>query len=333
MAAIPIWKDYIVDLGSTSPVMFKVAGSYIGKAYASATGQNVKIRINDIYAPKLTPSSFEEVLEDIGEFTPNPTISSAIYVQKSTDGGLTWVNVVNGEDYFEYDWSYIHGYSNGRNAPITGRVTPHTLLPCSYYNNGVQVDVSVMRGSTEVATIEVTHATQSNGSVYIQPSDLSGVARKGDRTLFERGTTRLLTYDVIDDCHRYALHYVNPFGGLDVFVPEGETKRSSQLTRHTHGMDYDNSHTFTFKGNTSLYAIEQQDKLTFVSGYLTDEQSERMQYLLASPTVYVHDMVENTFFPIIITDTNITEQTFKQNNRKMANYTINAEVALDKTRR
>lgn len=133
------------------------------------------------------------------------------------------------------------------------------------------------------------------------------------------------------NCADYILYYLNARGGWDSFVIEGNVTKSDKITQYTTDKVFDNT-TLDFENNR--YVSEIQPQYIMNTGWLTDEESANLaKNLIGSNKVYVHSLAEQRIFPAVITDTNITYQTYAGNNKKMAQYKINIKESQTKIRR
>lgn len=132
-------------------------------------------------------------------------------------------------------------------------------------------------------------------------------------------------------CVRYCLYYVNARGGWDAFCIQGASQKKDAITQFLTDKAFNNN-TREFEANRYLSEIKTSYILN--THYLTDEQSENLaKNLLSSNLVYMHDLTENKIFPVIITDTSVTYQTYQTNGKKMAQYKINVTESQSKLRR
>lgn len=139
------------------------------------------------------------------------------------------------------------------------------------------------------------------------------------------------TYRFVDTCARNALYYVNAYGGWDVLLMDGLDKEQDELTRHEATRVYDN--TVMQNRGTVNYVNEVQKSWTLHTGYLTDEQSGRMHHLLNSVQVYLYDMEEGAFLPVVLTGTSTEYKTYRNQGRKLVSYEIQVRLAQDRIRR
>lgn len=119
-------------------------------------------------------------------------------------------------------------------------------------------------------------------------------------------------------CARYAVIYQNAFGGWDSFLIEGTVYKNGKNTQHTYAKTYD---TTTNEREKVNYANEIEYSYNCTTGWLTDEESERLaKHLLSSPNIYLQDLVEGTLIPVIISTNSYKFKTYQNEGKKMVNY-------------
>lgn len=125
-------------------------------------------------------------------------------------------------------------------------------------------------------------------------------------------------------CARYQLHYKNRYGGYDTFVIEGKVVKADEYERYDIKRSYDNN-THDFGRTTYLNDI--RTKYELHTGWLTDEQSERLAFhLLPSDRVYLHDTEQDKIWPCVITNSSTTYKKAKDQDG-LVSYTINVELS------
>lgn len=328
---VPIWKDYIVDLGAPASagagVPFyiysvpKAASIYSGLAYVKPGESTAKVRINDICADYIRNYFLEQPDSSI------PAVAQ-FKVYATTSGSA----VQKADVTFYNDWSYDPDYITlmGLSFPVVLTFGQNQFIPCSIMP-GESVGTATIilaSGRTEIytptksRTIEVGHSsvTQYFGDPYVVPMD----AFPGAKSVTWKGRTYLPS----KACPQYALYYLNAYGGWDALPIEGRTVRSDAVDRFVTEQMYDNSNP-TARGKVN-FLNELAPSFSFRTGWLTDAQSARMHHLLNSPQVFVHDLESNTVQPIVLTG-KTTE--YKQYHGLLHSYAIEAELAQDRIRR
>ena len=131
-------------------------------------------------------------------------------------------------------------------------------------------------------------------------------------------------WKVVDDCKvRYVLYYMNPWGGYDWFPIEGRTVINDEITPYKIQNNYNNQ---TLQFGKQRYLAEINRTYQMSTGWLSQEESDRMWYLIESNTVYMQDLWENKMYPVVIKDTTVEhkERTLLSSRIR---YTINVELS------
>lgn len=139
------------------------------------------------------------------------------------------------------------------------------------------------------------------------------------------------TYRFVDTCARYALYYVNAYGGWDMLMMDGLDEERDELTRHEATRVYDNGN--AANRGTVNYVNEIQKSWTLRTGYLTDEQAGRMHHLLNSTQVYLYDISSAAFTPVVLSGTTTEYRTYRNQGRKLVSYEVEARLAQERMRR
>lgn len=342
-----IWKDINVDLaGSNGSEAFTIrmggADVYTGTAYEDTDGEYI-IRINDIVAYHLAHSlsyfaSLPTTLVDTFILLPN--LAPAVIVYNSGEP------VFN--DNVVMDWSYDREFSPDTDtpaAPINGRIDPRMpLIRTSPFAGGsIVADLYAITGDFYVGDYNNDYSgsnihdtynwdVESVADLILSPATLSDyqwVVIEND------------TYKVVRACNRFALYYVNAYGGVDFLLMEGNCTVEDSLTRYSTKKKYDNA--IAANRGKKEYLVDAVKTYTLRTGLLTDDEASRMFHLLESCEVYLYDMqgvtdpdsvdVPNMMHPVVITNSVCEYKTYKSNGRKMVQYEINVELAQERHRR
>lgn len=318
MAAIPIWKDKVIDLGGAS-VEFRITigGNtiYSGKAMARPGEANAKVRINDICADYLV-----NALPTITDRTFTSFALPSFVVQKKSGGTWSTIDTIT----FYNDWSYDYGFSGVLlSDPINGKVTEDMFILYSRLNLTANL----------VATYHKTGGTTTNRTSTISPTPNDGtsafdVGAVSDTIKVVIGS---LTYNVVPDCYKYALYYINAFGGWDHLLVEGTDLEADSLERHFREQEYDNGN-IQNRGRVN-YVNEVTKSWTLNTGLLTDDQASRMHHLINSPLVFLCEIASSTFIPVVITTNTCEYKTYRNQGNRMFNYQLTIELAQNRIRR
>ena len=318
MAAIPIWKDKIVDLGSSS-VDFRITADgvviYTGRATARPGESTAKVRINDICADYLANS-----LPPFTDRTFTAMALPSFVVQKKPSS--TWSTVTTVQFY--PDWSYDYQFTGDvLSLPINGRIDSRMMVFTTKKNITANVSASYRKTTGTVTTRTCTVSTTPNdGTCGFLASAVADTARI---------TVNGNTYNVVTNCARFALYYVNGYGGWDQFLIEGNDTEADSLQRFIREQEYNN--TSQLNAGKVNYVSEVTKGWTFHTGWMTDEAGQRMHHLLNSCLVYLADINTQDTFPVIITTNSCEYKTYKNQGRRMVNYSFTVEIAQNRIRR
>lgn len=343
MAALPIWKDHTVDLGAAlgwdTDVRIREAINssvvYEGRVRRAPGQLHFYMKVNDICADWI-----EHTLPTLSQADLTPTNLPVTFYVLTVAGG---VETLVGTVQFYGDWSYDPAFdyaTMGLSHPINGRVDARQWIPVTAIDaNDITMEITYNDGTVQTVTIPLSHLGDFNddfnddfakslvlagsGSAFFDLSQWDNVNH-----IVLNGLAR---YDVVTECAHHALYYLNAYGGWDTFLVEGNFKQEDALTRHTIAQDYNNANV-PARGLRD-YAIELERNVILHTGYLADEQSLRMHHLLNSPDVYLWDFAEETMTPVVLTGTPTEYKTYKNNGRRMVDYTITARIAKQMERR
>lgn len=140
-------------------------------------------------------------------------------------------------------------------------------------------------------------------------------------------------YEVVPSCNaEFGMYYLNSYGGWDAFLFEGKTIKKDAIKQYNADRSFDNSSSKNYE--KYRYVSEITTSYELHTGWLNDEQSANFaKNLISSNSVYLHDLKTDEILAAVITDSNVVYQTIKNNNGKMAAYTVNVEVSQNKLRK
>lgn len=153
----------------------------------------------------------------------------------------------------------------------------------------------------------------------------------GYNTTASASSSTGLGYTTIVKCVPYVLYYLNSYGGWDAFAIEGTGIKKDAYTTYKTDQSFNNT---TLQFETNKYVQEIKTSYELNTGLLTDEQSANLaKNLLGSIKVYLQNIDEGWIKPVIITDSNVTYQTYQTNGRKLCQYKINVQESQTKIRK
>ena len=336
--ANPIWKDYYVNLGTAESVQFRILVGenviYTGKAYKRPGQSNNQIRINDICAdylenvfPALSQSTFTSANQPMSFVVQ--TLSETTWSTKTTVS-------------FDNNWSYDYDYNPatmGMAFPINNRIDIRQWVVFTAYNaSTITATIRLSNGSSFDAIILVEISDDFNDDFNMDFSQSVRAAQTGTAVFdlsqwgdVESITIGNKTFKVVNTCSRYALYYVNAYGGWDSLLIEGNHSEVDNLTRHMRETEYDNRN--VQNRGTHNYVNEIVKTLTLHTSWLSDDESSRMHHLLNSTNVYLGDIRSGAMIPVVLIDTQTDYKTYKGNGGRLVSYSINVTIAQERIRR
>lgn len=336
MTIVPIWKDTYVEISSTEQITeYYITIQYFGR-------EETLIYNGRAFGYRQTGTTYNY----IAEIYLNPIIKDYLYTKVDTpkigsvlfDKSQAIVRVYNsmndtiiGEEYvFVDDYSYEDiGYEYGilcLNRPIKNNVA-NVPLPVSFYDYTDDPNELIYckcrlrdEEGKEISTLLEIY------SYFKYVCLFNGVLGKNNfYWIGEDGIEEFLIQYTIDDCKsNYAYYYKNALGGYDVLCVSGKMVQVDNLERKTIEVYKD--------GKQNFENVITRTYSTF-TGYLTEEQSLLMHHLLNSTEVYLYDIQEGTYVPVVLTNTSTEYKTKQNQNKKMISYNITCEEATKKYRR
>lgn len=339
---LPIWKDKSVALGSADYADYEVRlnsssgeAVFSGRAYKRPGAAGPVARINDICWQYMSPNiPASSLLNGISKPYVN-LLARTFSVVYYTGGAWVEAEAVT----FYADWSYDYDYTIPANSKLTDPVRL-VLDQRQALIQSVLEDIAdenkihtvMTDGTTGVATLIGT-AGPGGYVVNLADTDHLGVLRS-----VQVGTGP--TFAVEQGCGpRWALHYINAYGGWDSILLTGKALRTDALTRHTLITGYDNA-VRTNRG-TFDYAVEYDADWEMHTDWLTEDEASRMHHVLNTPFGWLQDLgpvVTGSYPPIVLqpvvlTNTDTPYKTRRTEGGVLIQYTINLRIAQQFVRR
>ena len=339
MAAVPIWKDVFVTLGTGDSTQYRITipdtGDviYSGKAFKRPGETNIYARINDVCADYI-----ENVLPTLSqaEFT---RITLPVTFKVQLRQGTQWVDITTAQ--FLNDWSYDYGYdanTMGMSFPINGHIDARMPIVWTGLNvSEVTATITFKDGTTAQVIIPVEITADFNNDFNDDFSRSVRSAGSGTAVFLPDAwdnvakiTVGNSTWEVVTNCAEYALYYVNAYGGWDSLLIEGNTLEADTLKRYTREMVYDNRD--IQNRGIDNYVNEVTKGFTLHTGWLLGDQGKMMYHLINSTDVYLYDIANEQMIPVTIPMTSCEYRT-KKNQGRLVDYTIQVQIAQNRIRR
>lgn len=293
----PIWKDYIFTAqGDSVDYTVSLDGNiiYTGRAYRKPGAAQVEWSINSIAANYLR-NKFPELLP-AGVATHTGTFGGGIrHFVVAYLGASVGIN-------FSNDWSFMQ------------------QLPSEYplAQQSLQLfDTVDIRLPLVVTQIREQDETQWN---YVWTFARRGVFSYVD----------FAWYVGEDTCYRYALYFLNAFGGWSFIYLEA-VKAMQAYDRKTAKYSY-NSADLAARGTVN-YVNEITARWTAKTPYLTDEQAAKMWHVAGTTSAYLFDMETQQLTPVNVENANWEQQTYRNRGIQRPRYDLTLALAQDRIRR
>ena len=281
-----------------------------------------------INIPRLVDSYIHsDELDDLREDMKLRTLNGSLSVDFYDMNGST-PSLVKTFNYWN-DWSgpgykTVYDITQSINDPINHKGCNYMVIPFCIYDDELS-SYSVVETKKDDTQVSYPMGTPSDSFMYA-----AGEFFNAKSVSFKKGNDTLLTYDM-DNCGEGFLLYKNRFGGWDSFLIEGNIYKYDEYTR-LRGVypKYPNGYGYSREKMTDRNTIKTRYEIN--TGWLTDEQAERLVFhLMSSTTVALRSFSDRTTssFPynmvsVSIVDSSVEYKKFK-NGKKMINYTITLE--------
>jgi hypothetical protein len=283
---IPIWQDYYVDFKTDeSPINYSIRLKDEAIFYGKAWA--APSYTSGIFSTNITKICEDYLSNDFFGFTGVP-IGGRTYTHTDAIKKFKVVNedkeIIIDTVTFVYDWSY---------------------------------DGSVRYGT---GVTQMSHPINNKGKegMYFFQTTCDGESVKTFVSLEPVGD-----YQLVNDCNsKWALYYLNRYGGWDSYLIDGYVSRKDVYTRRNIVKEYNNNF---LEFGTKPYMTEVTVNYEIHTGWMNDAESEIMAAnLFPSTRIYLHNLETQEIVPLTITDAETLYKNHKNSGRRLLNYTINA---------
>ena len=328
-----IWFDKVFE-----PSSFQVGNNYHYRLQDHNTNkiiyEGITVPVSEgekplgINIPRLVDSYIHsDELDGLREDMKLRTLKGSLSVDFYDMNGST-PSLVKTFNYWN-DWSgpgykTVYDITQSINDPINHKGCNYMVIPFCIYDDELS-SYSVVETKKDDTQVSYPMGTPSDAFMYA-----AGEFFNAKSVSFKKGNDTLLTYDM-DNCGEGFLLYKNRFGGWDSFLIEGNIYKYDEYTR-LRGVypKYPNGYGYSREKMTDRNTIKTRYEIN--TGWLTDEQAERLVFhLMSSTTVALRSFSDRTTssFPynmvsVSIVDSSVEYKKFK-NGKKMINYTIKLE--------
>lgn len=188
-------------------------------------------------------------------------------------------------------------------------VTQYKLSPPSSY-------IPYINGSA-LSTHSISDTTYNALMVNLKPAELI----EGDIfSVYSNGSNITYDFKVIKPCpQRFVVYYINKAGGLDFIICKGTSIESWNPDREEVRLYNDRAVRYDFEQQYIYQELDKRYQLN--TGLLTDEQAKKIDELIYSPKIWLHNLDEDTITACLITNTSYSIKSYKPN--RIVQYTFN----------
>ena len=287
---IPIWQDYYVEFNTNdSPVNYSInlngEAVFYGKAWAAPSYDT------DTFKTNINKICEDYLTNDFFAFASVP-MSGKTFQHTDAVKTFTIKNEDNGrtiaEVTFVYDWSFDNQvtYSTGSTTQMSHPIN--------------------RRGKEGMYYFQTTfNGSAVNTFVSLEP--INGYAEIGD-------------------CNsKWALYYLNRYGGWDSYLIEGYVSRKDNFVKKNVVKGYNNN---TIEFGNKPYMTQVTPSYEIHTGWLNNTESEILAAnVFQSTRVYLHNLETHDIIPVVISDADVLYKNHKNTGRRLLNYTINCTAA------
>lgn len=300
MEIIPIWKDTIYR---TEESVFEYSIRvderiiYRGRAYKRPNADYNEIKINKICENYLSNNiaTLLEIVDDNNGNVPPTNNDEAVKTFQILDKNESILK----EYVFLYDWSYDKDMWNEYGT---------------YINLSKPINNKYATGMYKFSTYAEYISIEGTGGISEKWVVMNGISNPIGNT-----------------CGKYALYYLNSYGGWDSFLFEGEVIKEDNISQYTTDRTYNNTEP---QFEIQRYVSEIQSSYVCNTGWLSDEQATILtKNLLSSNLCYLHNLESGDIIPVIIDEKSAKYQTYKNNGNLMAQYEIRIKESQTRIRR
>ena len=335
-----IWMDdlyYPENRDASGNYFYKVVNQDTGQIYfigISSKPLSWTGNIGGIDVPRLVDNYIKSdfVQQNTGEdwaYMHSGYCTVDIYNMAATD------SVVDATFKYWNDWSRFerkYDYTRSLNDPINGKGCNNMIIPfCVYYDDEATFTIVDTAKNGNINTYTLSSPSSPFVMRYNSYYDIKKLEYKQDNDV-------LFSYDM-NHCGPGAFIYRNRFGGWDSFLIEGNISKTDNYTKQNYRIKGEYNQEYVI--NTLKYIDEKRTDSIDIdttyeasTGWLTDEESERLVFhLLSSPIVYFQNLhKENQLYdtdsldiiPVRITASSSEYKKFR-NGRRLVNYLITFE--------
>ena len=239
--------------------------------------------------------------------TANPDPSSAM-LEKRTQFGVRWA-------YSQDDKTTTKSGLLG--GGVQSYVYDNQIFAVSTFDEEIYIEQSPYNAGTNAAWVEDLKSREDATELYVNDAGGATLRKYAIRNCAPENTV--------------ILYYVDEDGALAWLICDGKNTVTRNISRaqitHENSNDYEDAYKFGLDN----YSIETYDAYTLNTGYLTDIESRRAQFLFQSPKVWLYELnrfgTEYVYVKAAVLTDKSVEIKNKKSNGNLFNYTIKCRTS------
>lgn len=315
---LPIWLDEWVSVGIDGDYMdyrIECEGKviYQGRVYKAPNEDYILFKLNKICASYIENS---DLLFINGTQQETESWSKQFDVFNTTGGVKTLIKSVVFYNDYSYTYDRVIGGNMTLNDPINNRLPYGAWIPFSFFN----------ADQLPNSTVTIYDAGGSTNNIQVTTNNQYNVCKVMENNWYECLGVR---YELSKDCADYVLYYANAFGGWDALAFYGKCSKNVEYQRYSYDKSFSNRLMTNYETNSYKTVFKTFYDLN--TGWLMDRQSDKIEHLIGSNRVYLHDMKSGEIKAVVVENADVQVQKFFLN-RKANNYTITVRESQERIR-
>ena len=305
----PVWKDFIVSFDDDAEFILidNNREFFKGHIYPKPNESKSKFYLNKIMQDYVYLKPLDELFFGSDIQYHNDGLKR-IELKREGNNAIT-------EYYFKYDYSYrdnndlvltefiLPYFVKGQYVLLTFRNETTETQNYSYQIGGITTNVSI--NPFEYKTIKIY--TGNNSQILINGKQ----------------------YPIVDACKtNYVVYYLNSKGGWCSLPVEGRVTKRDSLNTFEFTRNYNNTKP---EFGRMRYLSEYNTTYTFNTGWIKEEDVEKVVDMLESNMLYVHILDDDKIVPLLLDNTNVDYKK-KSLQEKLIYYQFEATTAQSKVR-
>lgn len=318
LEVLPIWLDEWVTIETDRDFIdYRIDCEnevvYQGRCYKAPKENAIEFNINKVCA------SYIENVDLVfinGETQEGEMWSKQFDIYDITDGAETLLKSLVFINDYSYAYRRVLSGNMTLNEPINNKLPYGAWIPFSFFNADPKPN----------STVNINDAGGTTNTITVLNHNQYNVCKTMENNWYECLGVR---YELSKDCADYVLYYANAYGGWDALAFYGKCQKSVDYQRYSYDKSFSNRLMTNYETNSYKTLFKTYYELN--TGWLTDVQSDRIEHLVGSNRVYLHDMRTDEIKAVVVENADVQVQKFLFTG-KANNYTITVRESQERIR-